>query len=202
MKQDDVKNGIKESLWRTVSKTVRPLEGRESLYSQHLEAFFKENEEEFSSSINKKPTKKPPVFVKPTKTPMPTSQKPTKPAMKLDLLGFLEHGDSPGVDKRTALRLKKGRMQVDARIDLHGHSVEAAHRRLNSFVLSSSKAGYRCVLVVTGKGDKGMGVIKQSVPNWLNDIPLRGKILSFTHAQPNDGGQGALYVLLKRTRDY
>ncbi len=94
-------------------------------------------------------------------------------------------------------------MKIGARIDLHGHTQEEAYRALCAFIASSRAAGRRCVLVVTGKGsrpDGTTGVLRQSVPRWLNMAPLREKVLSFTHARPKDGGEGALYVLLKRDR--
>lgn len=191
----------KDGLWDIVSKTAKPLEGREYLYSQHLEEFLSSHEEVLESKKHKKPVHvhrknhKPDVVQKVT-------HPPTKSQLKLNVLGMLEHGDSPGVDKRTAQRLKRGKMSIDAKVDLHGHSLEQAHIRLNNFVQSSFAAGHRCILVVTGKGEKNMGAIKQSVPRWLNDVPLRDKILSFSFAQIEDGGKGALYVLLKRKRDY
>lgn len=210
-----VQKGIKDSLWRTVSKSVQPIEGRESLFNQHLEAYLEENDEKtfekvslvkkpksksHSKSTVSPPTRTVPVFLDGQK--LGGGSQSQKQNFKVDLLGFLQHGDSPGVDKRTAQRLHKGRMEIDAKLDLHSHSLEAAHTRLINFVQSSHRAGHRCLLIVTGKGDKGMGVIKQTVPKWLNDTPLRGMVLSFSHAQPGDGGKGALYVLLKRTRDY
>lgn len=115
----------------------------------------------------------------------------------------LTHGASPGVDKRTAGRLRKGRLPIEARLDLHGHTQEEAHRALNAFISGAQAAGRRCVLVVTGKGyrpDGTTGVLRQAVPRWLNQWPLRETVLSFTYAQPKDGGEGALYILLRRNR--
>lgn len=113
----------------------------------------------------------------------------------------LEHGASPGVDRRTADRFRKGRMGVERRIDLHGMTQDQAHSALTRFIETSSFEGLRCVLVITGKGMRGEGVLRRMVPRWLNDTRLRQRILSFSHAQIPDGGDGALYVLLKRQRD-
>ncbi len=115
----------------------------------------------------------------------------------------LAPGDSPGVDRRTATRLRRGKLEVEARLDLHGHGRESAHRALNAFIQSSAVAGRRCVLVVTGKGsrDGGIGVIRAAVPQWLNLAPLREHILSYNAARPQDGGEGAIYVLLRRKRE-
>ncbi|WP_420548450.1 Smr/MutS family protein [Curvivirga sp.] len=192
----------KDGLWDIVSKTAKPLEGREYLYSQHLEGFLSSHEDVFES---KKHSKKPVHVHRKNHKPdvvQKVTHPPSKSQLKLNVLGMLEHGDSPGVDKRTAQRLKRGKMLIDAKVDLHGYGLEQAHIRLSNFVQSSYAAGHRCILVVTGKGEKNMGAIKQSVPRWLNDAPLRDKILSFSFAQIEDGGKGALYVLLKRKRDY
>lgn len=114
----------------------------------------------------------------------------------------LSHGDAPGVDRRTADNLRKGRTEIEARIDLHGMTQAEAHRALTSFIVGQHEAGRRCVLVVTGKGTwrEGGGVLRDAVPRWLNEPDLRPRLLSFTHAQRKDGGDGALYILLKRIR--
>ena len=114
----------------------------------------------------------------------------------------IRHGDAPGLDKRSARRLKRGQIKIEARLDLHGLRQEEANRTLTSFIGESYNEGKRCVLVITGKGQVsgGSGVLRTNVPRWLNQSPNRTKILSFTHAMPTDGGTGALYVLLKRQR--
>jgi len=115
----------------------------------------------------------------------------------------LRPGETPGLDKRTAARLRRGQLPVEARIDLHGHTQRAAHAALNAFIEASWHAGRRCVLVITGKGRRAEGtegVLRAAVPRWLNTTPNRDRLLAFTHAQPRDGGEGALYVYLKRRR--
>ena len=84
---------------------------------------------------------------------------------------------------------------------------EVAHRALDSFIGGAAKQGLRCVIVITGKGLRGLaesvgdaGILRNAVPRWLNESNLRPKILAFTAAQPRDGGGGALYVLLRRAR--
>ncbi len=114
----------------------------------------------------------------------------------------LENGVTDGIDKRTAERFLRGRMEIDARIDLHGMTEARAHEALRRFLGHVWHAGLRNVLVITGKGtrDGGMGVLRAAVPRWLNEPDLRDKVLSFCCAQPRDGGEGALYLLLKRQR--
>ena len=103
-----------------------------------------------------------------------------------------------GVDRATAERLKRGRYQVEARLDLHGMTQAEAHRALAGFVGRSRAAGRRCVLVITGHGRMTGGVLKSAVPRWLAEPGLRPDVLAITPAQPRAGGDGALYVLLRR----
>jgi DNA-nicking Smr family endonuclease len=107
-----------------------------------------------------------------------------------------------GVDRANAERLKRGLHQIEARLDLHGSTQAEAHHALAAFIHSSSEAGRRCVLVITGRGlgPSGPGVLKSAVPRWLEEVGLRRKILAIAPAQPRHGGAGALYVLLRRCR--
>ncbi|PKU23510.1 Smr/MutS family protein, partial [Telmatospirillum siberiense] len=113
----------------------------------------------------------------------------------------LDHRRAPGLDKSTAGRFAKGMMEIDATIDLHGLTQPVAHAALSRFVSGSADLGRRCLLVITGKGNReGSGVLRAEVPRWLSEPSLRAQILAFTPAQPKHGGGGALYVLLKRRR--
>lgn len=115
-------------------------------------------------------------------------------------MGELHHGRSPGLDRRSAERLKRGDMEIEADIDLHGMTQDQAHGALIAFIQRCWQAQRRCVLVVTGKGTQGYGVLRAQVPRWLNQSPLRERILGFSYAQPRHGGDGALYVLIRRQR--
>ncbi len=108
------------------------------------------------------------------------------------------------MDKRTAARLRRGQIDIEGRIDLHGMTQEEAHANLSGFIKSSAGSGRRCVLVITGKGTgKGMGggILRAQFPGWLNTPELRPLILAFAPAQPRDGGGGAFYVYLRKGRD-
>ena len=125
--------------------------------------------------------------------PPPLAPKPIAPP--------LERGQVAGVDKRQAERLRRGKTEIEGRIDLHGMTLENAHRRLSDFLEDAQDAGKRAVLVVTGKGVReGTGVIRMQVPRWLNEPRLRPLVLAYEYAQPKDGGMGALYILLRRKR--
>ena len=132
--------------------------------------------------------------------PRPDESLPARPVTNPYLP--LDHGRAPGVDRRTAERMKKGEMAIDATLDLHGMTQEAAHSSLHRFVLSCYGSGRRMVLIVTGKGSRegSQGVLRAQVPRWLNEPDLRPAVLAFGYAQPKHGGEGALYVLLRRKR--
>lgn len=114
----------------------------------------------------------------------------------------LKLGAVAAMDKRTGQRFKRGEMPIDGRIDLHGLTLDQAHGALTGFIRRSHARGARCVIVVTGKGgEKGAGKIRREAPDWLNRPELRPLILAVTEARQQHGGGGALYVLLKRTRE-
>ncbi len=115
----------------------------------------------------------------------------------------LREGETPGLDKRNADRLRRGLLPVEARVDLHGMTQAQAHIALDAFIGGAAEDGRRCVLVITGKGARspaGEGVLRGAVPAWLNRPPNRAHILAYCRAQPKDGGGGAFYVLLRRRR--
>jgi DNA-nicking Smr family endonuclease len=85
-----------------------------------------------------------------------------------------------------------------ASLDLHGLSREAAHERLIAFVQSRWAAGARAILVITGKGSRGDGVLRREAPMWLAEAPLRDMVAGLSEAHPKRGGAGALYVALRR----
>jgi DNA-nicking Smr family endonuclease len=117
-------------------------------------------------------------------------------------------------DRRKARQIASGRIEVDARIDLHGLRQRDARARLHAFLLAAYAAGHKTVLVITGKGgeepadglgslmgERQRGVIRRSVPHWLEEPDLRAVVLSYTQASPRHGGAGALYVQLRRARE-
>ena len=125
------------------------------------------------------------------------------PVKRAASLPPLAPGDSPGVDRGTAEKFRRGQLAVEARLDLHGMTQEEAHRARARFVKRGHEDGLRMVLVITGKGGFGdaRGVLRDAVPRWLNEAPNRARVLAFTPAQPRDGGAGALYVLIRRRRE-
>lgn len=131
--------------------------------------------------------------------PLPEPPSPSGPSDMPEL----RPGGMAGIDKRTAQRLRRGRLPVEGRLDLHGHTQDSGYRALSGFIAASYEAGRRCVLIVTGKGlrpDGGTGVLRAIVPRWLSLPPNRERVLAITHAGQRDGGGGAFYVLLRRKR--
>ncbi|MGB4107482.1 MAG: Smr/MutS family protein [Alphaproteobacteria bacterium] len=105
------------------------------------------------------------------------------------------------VDRRTAQKLARGQMVIEATLDLHGMSQEEAYGALSRFITSNYARGRRCVLIITGKGrQEGQGILRARVPEWLGEETLGPLVLRTAQARPGDGGQGAIYVLLRRQR--
>ena len=106
-----------------------------------------------------------------------------------------------GFDRSSARKLTKGTFEIDDRLDLHGMTEAIAHRRLIRFVQQAHHAGARTLLVITGKGAMGQGVLRRKVPSWIKEPPLSTLVLALTEASPKDGGGGALYLRLRRKRE-
>ena len=102
------------------------------------------------------------------------------------------------LDRRSWLKLRRGSYPIDARLDLHGLTQAEAHDRLTAFLAVAQAKGNRCVLVITGRGLRTGGTLREATPRWLETQPNRDRVLSFTRAQIHHGGDGALYVLLRR----
>ena len=112
-----------------------------------------------------------------------------------------EPAPGAGLDRRSAQRLRRGQMPIEARLDLHGMTQDEAHRALDRFIPEMREAGRRAVLIITGKGTSGGGgVLRQAVPRWLAEARSRPHVLAIEEARPQHGGAGALYVLLRRKR--
>lgn len=116
-------------------------------------------------------------------------------------------------DSRKARKIAKGRTEIEARLDLHGLRHDEAHHRLRHFLRDCHHRGLKHVLVITGKGRSdddatlpfsealdrpARGVLRRSVPRWLAEAELRAIVVSFTAASARHGGDGALYIELRR----
>jgi DNA-nicking Smr family endonuclease len=145
------------------------------------------------------PRAKTPPAVPPSPAPVPS--RPPAPAE---------------IDRRTHRQVAAGKLAIDDVLDLHGLNQETAHRRLRSFLMSCQARGHRMVLVVTGKGGPGRadaqfgerpgdgsrrGVLRRIVPLWLEEPELRAIVLGYGSAGVRHGGEGALYIRLRKARE-
>ena len=184
------RRGVSEeerALWQAIANTATPLKRRRR----------SEPKPSMETPAAKPTAKAAKSRTKPVPKPLPPAPQPAKPPHAL------AHGIAIGIDKRQADRFRGGRLPIEGRIDLHGRTQQQAHDALHDFLARAFAAGKRCVLVITGKGMTASksGVLKENVPRWLNEPSLRRAVLAFDYAEPQHGGEGALYVLLKRKRE-
>jgi DNA-nicking Smr family endonuclease len=98
-------------------------------------------------------------------------------------------------------KLRRGLFPIDAKLDLHGVRADDARARLGTFLETKRKSGERCVLIVHGKGEHspgGMGVLRGEIAAWLSQGSSSVHVAAFSTARDDDGGEGAVYVLLRR----
>lgn len=172
-------------LWWRVAQSVEPLPGR--------------------TRPEPPPDVEAAADAEPTPAPRRPPELPDRARPRTAALHALDAATAHGIDRRTAQRFRRGQLPIDARLDLHGMTRERAHDALDHFLVEALSRGCRCVVVVTGKGQRGplephTGVLKAMLPRWLNEPGARARILAFAPARPQHGGEGAFYVLLKRAR--
>ncbi len=116
--------------------------------------------------------------------------------------GVQRQSINPGIDRRTAERLRRGELPIDGRLDLHGLTETAAHRTLDRFIAEALAAEMRVLLIITGKGSvsEGGGVLRRNLPRWIAAGDNAARVLRIEQARPQHGGAGAFYVLLRRRR--
>jgi DNA-nicking Smr family endonuclease len=106
--------------------------------------------------------------------------------------------------RRERSQLSRGKKEIDARLDLHGMTQARAHRALSVFLQRAHGEGLTFVLIITGKGKMGSeserGVLRRQVPQWLNLPEFRSLVVGFEEAHIGHGGEGALYVRIRRSR--
>lgn len=118
-------------------------------------------------------------------------------------LPHLSPGNMAGVDGSITQQLRRGKYPVDRTLDLHGMTKDMAYQTIARVITTAYGQGQRCLLVVTGKGNilkGGAGVIRESLPSWINTEALRPLVLAYCHAAPHHGGTGAFYLLLRRNK--
>ena len=160
-------------MWSVVASTVRPFPGRAA----------PKPEREMSDP--------PPATGKPAEPPRLERPAPRLPRS----LG------PPGeIEPNRLHRIAKTRPNAGAVLDLHGFTQDQARAVLAAFLRRAQDQGESAVLVITGKGGTGEGILRRRTPEWLAEPPLRGLVAGVSQAHPRHGGAGALYVALKRRR--
>jgi len=108
------------------------------------------------------------------------------------------------IGRRERAHLSRGKKQIDARLDLHGMTQTRAHHALSGFLHRAHSDGLTFVLIITGKGKLGAeserGVLRRQVPQWLSLPEFRSLVVGFEEAHIGHGGEGALYVRIRRAR--
>ena len=179
-----------EALWGHVTKGVKPVPGK-----RRVQATPADHERSIERRLAA------------AKAPADASERP-KPARQT-----ARSAPAPAtLDRRSVRRIASGRVDIDASIDLHGMRQSEAHSALRGFLTRCRSDGCRTVLVITGKGGplrkatssadmverSDRGVLKSNVPRWLGEPELSALVIGFTTAHPRHGGDGALYVTLRR----
>jgi len=172
------------TLWESVAKQIKPLR-KKPRGAQAQKA---------------SPDADPPVLAKPAaQEKQPASAKiPRKPDLPPAAPPLVPIG------RRERSQLSRGRKEIDARLDLHGMTQTRAHRALSGFLQRAHHDGLTFVLVITGKGRMGTeserGVLRRQVPQWLSLPEFRALVVGFEEANAGHGGEGALYVRIRRAK--
>ncbi len=182
------------ALWEHAARTLKPLKGKARVHAAHAK--------EAAPAPTPAPEKAAPrASSAPLRVPAKTAFTPAAPPLS-------------DLDRRKARKIGTGKVEIEGRIDLHGMRQAEAHAALRRFLMRAYADGRRWVLVITGKGaplrrgedDEELvgvrpderGVLKRNVPRWLDEPELRAIVVGFTTAAIRHGGDGALYVQLRR----
>lgn len=107
----------------------------------------------------------------------------------------------PPPDRSGEKRVRRGRLDIGASLDLHGHTQASGRAALERFLRQAQAAGHAAVIVITGVGRSGGGVLKRRLPDWLAEPELRPHITGYAPAHRGHGGAGAFYVFIRRSRE-
>ncbi|WP_265516211.1 Smr/MutS family protein [Nitratireductor luteus] len=163
-------------LWTRVARTAKPLPGK---------AFPEEDEAE--------------TPVEPPRTKAATDKILSSPAPGPGIVSPRKSAP-PKLDAPTRDKIARGRVAITGRVDLHGLRQEEAHMLLLSFLRRAYEADRRYLLVITGKGSSpsSEGVLRRAVPQWFATAPFRQFVSGYEEASRQHGGEGAIYVRLRR----
>lgn len=169
-----------------MSKGKRELTGEEKKLWRRVAASVKPRralpaepaDSEPSAPVARRTTKPPPVAP-------PTPRRKTAPAPQ---------------DRAGEKRVRRGQLEIGGSLDLHGHTQDSGRAALGRFLRAAQARGASTVVVITGVGRGGEGVLKRRFPEWLAEAELRPLVSGFAQAHRAHGGAGAFYVFIKRRR--
>jgi len=178
------KRGLSEeerALWESAAKQTKPLRKRHRALKPPVA----------SPEAEAQAAPKPAAAPKPPPSPIGSPPRSEPPPL------------AP-IGRRERSHLSRGRKEIDARLDLHGMTQTRAHRALFGFLQRAHHDGMTFVLIITGKGKMGSeserGVLRRQVPHWLSLPEFRTLVVGFEEAGIGHGGEGALYVRVRRSR--
>ena len=170
-------------LWSTITKSMKPLRPEDAAAKAEEDVAEPVAQPRLRASVKARPSEQAAIL----------APSPTKPAPI-----------APPLTRRAKRNLARGKQDIDARLDLHGLTQSEAHHVLLRFLRAASGRGARLVLIITGKGGRGggneRGVLRRQVPQWLALPEFRELVVGFEDAHVAHGGEGALYVRLRRRR--
>lgn len=188
---DDHDDGDR-AFWEHVAKSIKPLKTKSRVLSAAAP----------KAKIEGRASGPPPSHSVDHPAPVVSQRQSTPPSKAPPLADF---------NPKHVRKIRSGRVEIERRVDLHGMRRNEAHGVLRRFLFDCHAQGRRCVLVITGKGDPRRrrddeygwgtgehGVLRREVPMWLAEPELRAIVVSFTTAAAQHGGEGALYVHLRR----
>jgi len=165
-------------IWRRITRTAKPLLSNKKNFADLL---FNQPKAETPAAPRKI------EMLRDGTAPVYQTDTPLKPAFSANLL-----------DIKTTRKISKGKITIDGRIDLHGLIQHDAHARLYDYLENSYHTGKRIILVITGKGNLGHGILRENVPLWLSQAAFRPFVSAYSESHTPHGGSGALYVRLRR----
>jgi DNA-nicking Smr family endonuclease len=174
------------ALWESVARQAKPLRRRHR--ASKSEAAVPPTEAPVAAKSDAAPKSHPPAKIPQAPKPVLSVPPPLAP-----------------LGRRERSHLSRGRKEIEARLDLHGMTQTRAHRALSGFLQRAHSDGLTFVLVITGKGrtigaESERGVLRRQVPLWLNLPEFRTLVVGFEEAHIGHGGEGALYVRIRRSR--
>lgn len=181
------KRGLSEeerALWESVARQIKPL--RKKPRAPKPETGPAADATAAPKAVSRK---------SPASAGMVSPQKPSAPAAP----------PLAPIGRRERSQLSRGRKDIDARLDLHGMTQTRAHHALSNFLQRAHRDGLTFVLVITGKGrttaaQSERGVLRRQVPQWLSLPEFRSLVVGFEEAHIGHGGEGALYVRIRRAK--